>query len=79
MWRGVHGCDSPGEVVGVVVVWAAAGFAGLPVYQDPTTGGPLTGGELAANVAMLLAGSLTCISAWSAWPPPATPRPLVSG
>jgi hypothetical protein len=48
-------------------------------YRDPATGGPLTGNALAANVATPGLVSLTCISTWSARPPPATPRPLLSG
>jgi hypothetical protein len=48
-------------------------------YEDATTGRPLTGDALAANVAALLAGFPDLHSTWSARPPPATPRPPPSG
>jgi len=43
-------------------------LAGGGSHEDATTGGPLTGDALAANVAALLAGFPTCISTRSAWP-----------
>jgi SnoaL-like domain len=43
-------------------------LAGGGSYEDATTGGPLTGDALAANVAALLAGFPDLHSTWSAWP-----------
>jgi hypothetical protein len=48
-------------------------------YQDPASGGPLTGDALAANVATLLTGFPDLYSGLVSAPPPATPRPLLSG
>ena len=54
-------------------------LAGGGSYEDATTGGPLTGDVLAANVAALLAGFPDLHFDLVSMAPPATPRPLPNG
>jgi hypothetical protein len=48
-------------------------------HEDATTGGPLTGDGLAANVAALLAGFPDLHFDLVSMAPPAPPRPLPRG
>ena len=58
-------------------------LAGSGTYQDPTTGGPLTGDALAANVATLLTGfpdlhfDLVSVATFAASASPVSGPPVV--